>query len=176
MVNGTTGIQNWSTLLVSLEEVTRGSGTKYNQIRAYYGTTGQQGSGPNIIPTDNNSGANLKLSSGGSPNWTPLDATSSDWTSAVDNFTLVSWDRVNPNSSSTLAPASDLPKGDTAETGCVIEDSTFVTSSSEALYVPEIALHVAGSSSNNSISVGFDDFAIYGPADASIGFMNPIQQ
>jgi hypothetical protein len=52
-----------------------------------------------------------------------------------------------------------------------------VTSSSEALYSPEILLHVAGSASgNNSISVGFDDFAIYGPAGASIGFMNPIQQ
>jgi hypothetical protein len=95
----------------------------------------------------------------------------------VDNFTLVKWDGVNSKSISTLAPSTDLPTGDTAEAGCVIEDSTFVTSSSEALYSPEILLHVAGSASgNNSISVGFDDFAIYGPAGASIGFMNPIQQ
>jgi prepilin-type N-terminal cleavage/methylation domain-containing protein len=176
IVNGTTGIANWSTLLVSLEEATKGS-SKYNQIRAYYGTTGKQGTGANTIPTDNNSGANPLLTSSGNPNWTPLDATASDWTAAVDNFTLVNWDRVNPSSSSTLAPASDLPSGDTAEANCVIEDSTFVTSSSEALYSPEILLNVAGSGSgNSSISVGFDDFAIYAPAGANIGFTNPIQQ
>jgi hypothetical protein len=177
IVNGTTGIEDWSTLLVSLEEATNSSGTKYNQIRAYYGTTAQQGTGPNTIPTDNNSGADPLLTDSGSPNWTPLDATAGDWTTSQDNFTLVQWDRVNPNSSSTLAQASDLPSGDTAEAGCVIEDSTYVTSSSEALYSPEILLHVAGSASGHkSISVGFDDFAMYGPAGASIGFMNPIQQ
>ncbi|MGA3113421.1 MAG: type II secretion system protein [Syntrophobacteraceae bacterium] len=171
LVNGT-GIANWATLLVSLEEATH-SGTKYNQIRAYYGTTGNQGTGANTVPTDNNSGSNPL----GTANWTPLDATASDWTKSVDNFTLVKWDGVNSKSISTLAPSTDLPTGDTAEAGCVIEDSTFVTSSSEALYSPEILLHVAGSASgNNSISVGFDDFAIYGPAGASIGFMNPIQQ
>ena len=95
----------------------------------------------------------------------------------MDNFTLVDWTRVNPNSTSTVAPASDLPTGDTAEAGCVIEDSTFVTSSTEALYSPEILLHVAGSGNGNaSITVGFDDFAIYGPTGGSIGFMNPVQQ
>jgi len=173
LVNSSTGIQNWATLLVSLEEATHSSGGKYNQIRAYYGTTGQQGTGPNTIPTDNNSGANPL----GTANWTPLDATASDWTASVDNFTLVKWDYVNPSGSSTLAPSSDLPSGDSAEAGCVIEDSTFVTSSNEALYTPEILLHVAGSgSSYNSISIGFDDFAIYGPTGASIAFMNPIQQ
>jgi hypothetical protein len=172
-----TGIANWATLLVSLEEATHSSGGKYNQIRAYYGTTGNQGTGPNTVPTDNNSGANPLLTSSTYPNWTPLDATPSDWTAAVDNFTLVDWTRVNPNSTSTVAPASDLPTGDTAEAGCVIEDSTFVTSSTEALYSPEILLHVAGSGNGNaSITVGFDDFAIYGPTGGSIGFMNPVQQ
>lgn len=171
VVNGSTGVEDWSTLLVSLEE-TGSSGTKYNQIRAYYGTTAQQGTGPNTIPTDNNSGKNPLLTSGGSPNWTPLDATTADWTASEDNFTLVQWDRVNPGSGSTLAQASDLPAGDGAEAGCVIKDSTFVTSSNEALSTPEILLHIAG----NSISAGFDDFAVLGPAGSTVGFMNPIQQ
>ena len=176
MVNGT-GIVNWATLLVSLEEATHTSGGKYNQIRAYYGTTGNQGTGPNTTPTDNNSGANPLLTSSTYPNWTPLDATASDWTAAVDNYTLVHWDRVNPSGSSSLAPATDLPTGDTAEAGCVVEDSTFVTASTEALYSPEILLHVAGSgSSDSSITVGFDDFAVYGPTGGDIGFINPVQQ
>ena len=50
--NGSTnpGIANWTTLLVSINEIDTGSGSPYNLIRAYYGITTNQGTGANTDP------------------------------------------------------------------------------------------------------------------------------
>jgi len=177
------GIKNWTTLLVSVNEIDTG-GSPYNLIRAYYGTATNQGTGPNSVPTDNNSGSDQLWSSASpSPNWVPLDATTTDWTTgcnggSCDNYTLVKWTAVNSSSSATVyAVASN----DTAETGCVIQDSTFTTGASGALTSPEIALHVAGSSNCtlfncNTINIGFDDFAVGALSGYTIGFTTPIEQ
>ncbi len=192
--NGSTnpGIENWTTLLVSINEIDTGSGSPYNLIRAYYGTVTNQGTGQNTIPTDNNSGSDPLWGATPSPNWVPLDATATHWTTgcnggSCDNYTLVNWTAVNSSSTANLAPSSVLPSGDSAETGCVIQDSTFTTGASGSLTSPVIALHVAGSygcsgiiifGSCNSINIGFDDFAIgaLGGNNYTIGFTSPIEQ
>lgn len=190
-------ISQWATLLVRISEQydTGTSGSKHNLIRCYYGSTATSGT-PNSVMTDENRAQNPHWPDTGpvspAPYWPPDNATTwgyqtspppnTTWNSSTDQYTLIDWDGVNPDTTVSTSSAEMI----SPEAGCVIRDSSWLTASSGSnLGTPEVGLHVAGNiwqcfifCWSSAITVGFDDFAMryFGGTSVSQGFITPIEQ
>jgi len=144
-------------------------GAKTNYLRVYYADTGTHT--PNSTPTDNNRGADPRITASGQTVSWPVDNVS-EWASGNDFMTLVQWDGVN---------TSVTRLGTGSEFNAIIQDSALLSPSSGTSFTSsEVALHTAGGSSSDIPDIYFDDFAVQligsSTDGGSTGFLSPIQQ
>jgi hypothetical protein len=140
-------------------------GGRTNHIRAYYGDTDAHT--PNAVPTDNNRGANPRVTGSGTVNW-PMDNIG-DWAAANDYLTLVQWTGYNSSYATRL--------GTGVEANAIIQSSALSSpqDGGDTFTASELALHSTGKTADH---VYFDDFAVQveGATPSSTGFLPPIQK
>jgi hypothetical protein len=140
-------IEPWSTLLVRVRQVTVGL-VKSNLISVYYADAGSSTTG-SVLPTDYIrkdspiGGLSQVVGCAKDYPWPPNNIT--DWTAAVDYFTVVQWDGVSAKG--TLSADGAYPNTIVKTTGT---DLDFITTNYE------FGIHAFGSTAT---TVSFDDFA-----------------
>ncbi len=156
----------WSTLLARIDEKILTAqdaptakfpvNTRVNDIRVYYGSHADNGSGNNVATDDNRLGNPREQ-----VYWPPFGAT----TPQSDRFTLVQWDVVVAD------PATEAREANT-----LLRTNRYLTTTYSADR-PELGLHAYGGSVSNNVF--FDDLAVAltnpGNKDA-IGMLPTVQQ